>query len=258
MTPLLASRTPDAVLAAAVDTARQGLLDEGVTDIGEHLGVSADGERLVTHTFTARRPGYPGWRWSVTVARAPRSKHVTVCETVLMPGPDAVLAPPWLPWSQRLAPGDVGIGDLLPAPPDDDRLVPGYLLSDDPAVDEVATGVGLGRERVLSPIGRDDASDRWYDGDRGPAAPIAQAAPGRCGTCGFYLPLAGAMRPLFGVCANAYALDDAQVVSADHGCGAHSQAVVEPPSGANDPEPLILDDAVLDLSEHETAADEQP
>lgn len=254
MTPTLAARTPDAVLAAAVDDARRALADDAVTGVGAHTGVSVDGERLVTHTFAAEQPGYPGWQWSVTLARAPRSKHVTVCEIVLLPGPSAVLAPPWLPWSQRLAPGDLGVGDLLPAPPDDDRLVPAYVQSDDPEVEAVATEIGLGRERVLSQIGRDDASDRWYDGDRGPSAPIAQAAPGRCGTCGFYLPLAGAMRPLFGVCANAYAPDDARVVSADHGCGAHSQAVPEPPTSLGERDALVLDDTELDVSEREPVA----
>ncbi|MSY51566.1 MAG: DUF3027 domain-containing protein, partial [Actinobacteria bacterium] len=33
-------------------------------------------------------------------------------------------------------------------------------------------------------------------------------------------------RSAFGVCGNEYAPDDARVVSVDHGCGAHSQALV--------------------------------
>ena len=81
----------------------------------------------------------------------------------------------------------------------------------------------------MSRDGREDAAQRWYDGDHGPAAPIAQAAPkgARCGGCGFYLPLAGVLRQGFGACGNVYAPDDGRVVSADHGCGAHSEVLVE-------------------------------
>ena len=61
----------------------------------------------------------------------------------------------------------------------------------------------------------------------GPHTPIAHAAPAQCSTCGFYWPLAGALRQVFGVCANEYAPDDGKVVAADHGCGAHSEAAVD-------------------------------
>jgi hypothetical protein len=70
--------------------------------------------------------GYRGWRWAVTVARASRAKVVTLNETVLLPGSDALLAPEWMPWSERLRPGDMGPGDLLPTDAEDLRLEPGY------------------------------------------------------------------------------------------------------------------------------------
>ena len=114
-TATLASKTPSAKLdpacAAAVDLARDAV--EG-DHIGEHLGVVAEGERVVTHYFECTLPGYRGWRWAVTVARAPRSKTVTVCETVPLPGDGALLAPTWVPWHERLQPGDLGVGDLMP------------------------------------------------------------------------------------------------------------------------------------------------
>jgi hypothetical protein len=220
---------PDQVCADAVETARDGLDVVDSDHVGEHLGAVAEGDRVVTHFFTCGLPGYRGWRWAVTVTRIPRSKHVTICETALLPGPDALLAPQWVPWQERLQPGDLGVGDLLPTPPDDARLAPGYLHCDDPAVEDVAWELGLGRPRVMSREGRLDAAERWYDGDHGPNAPIAVAAPtaARCGSCGFYLHLAGRMRQAFGVCANEYAPDDGQVVSVDHGCGAHSEVLVE-------------------------------
>jgi hypothetical protein len=153
-----------------------------------------------------------------------------------------------VPWQERLQPGDLGVGDLLFTPSDDDRLVPGYVRSDDPAVEETAWELGLGRPRVLSREGRTDAAQRWYDGDHGPEAPISIAAPraARCGTCGFYLPLAGAMRAGFGVCANVYAPDDGRAVSVDHGCGAHSEALLDSTEAAVVELPTIYDDGEVE------------
>jgi hypothetical protein len=238
----------DKVCAEAVDVARAGVTEVEAAAVGDHLGALAEGDRLVTHLFECRLGGYVGWRWAVTVTRAPRSRQVTVCETVLLPGPDALLAPGWLPWQERLQPGDLGVGDLLPTPPDDPRLAPGYLLSDDPAVEEVAWELGLGRARVLSREGRTEAAQRWYEGDHGPDAAISVSAPrtARCGACGFYLPLAGAMRQAFGVCGNFFAPDDGRVVSVDHGCGAHSEALAEAAETPVEELPTIYDDSEVE------------
>ncbi|MBO4143572.1 DUF3027 domain-containing protein [Micromonospora tulbaghiae] len=238
----------DQVCAAAVEVARDAITEVEPTDIGDHLQAVAEGDRVVTHYFECRMAGYRGWRWAVTVTRVPRSRHVTICETVLLPGPDALLAPGWLPWQERLKPGDLGPGDLLPTPADDERLAPGYLLSDDPAVEEAAWELGLGRARVLSREGRAEAAQRWYDGDHGPDAAISVAAPAaaRCGTCGFYLPLAGSLRLAFGACGNFYAPDDGRVVSADHGCGAHSETMIEAAETSVDELPTVYDDSAVE------------
>jgi hypothetical protein len=108
------------VCAAAVDIARAAAVEAGGDQVGEHLGVRAEGERIATHAFAASVPGYVGWYWAITVARAPRSKKVTVDEVVLLPGEGALLAPEWLPWSERLRPGDLSPGDILPSQPGDD------------------------------------------------------------------------------------------------------------------------------------------
>jgi hypothetical protein len=237
----------DQICADAVGVARSGLSEVDPEHIGEHLTAIAEGERLVTHLFESHLPGYRGWRWAVTVTRVPRSRHVTICESALLPGPDALLAPKWVPWQERLRPGDLGVGDLLPTGADDDRLVPGYVQSDDPAVEEVAWDLGLGRARVMSREGRIETAQRWHDGDRGPDAPISVAAPrtARCGTCGFYLPLAGSLRRSFGVCGNMYAADDGKVVSVDHGCGAHSEVLAEPAAPV-DELPTVYDDSEVE------------
>lgn len=220
------TRKLDTVCAAAVDVARAAAVEVAGAQVGAHVGKRAEGERVVTHSFEATVPGYSGWYWAVTVARVSRSKAVTVDEVVLLPGEAALLAPAWVPWSERLRPGDLGPGDLLPAELDDWRLVPSYVASDDPAVEEVAFEVGLGRARVLSREARLDAAERWYAGDGGPETAMARNAPGRCGTCGFLLPIAGSLRAGFGVCGNEMATADGRAVSVEHGCGAHSEATL--------------------------------
>ncbi|HET6214038.1 MAG TPA: DUF3027 domain-containing protein [Micromonosporaceae bacterium] len=236
----------DQACAEAVELARSGVT-EAPEYVGRHVEAVAEGERTVTHLFECALPGYHGWRWAVTVARAPRSKLITICETVLLPGPEALRAPAWVPWQERLQPGDVGVGDLLPTAPDDDRLVPAYVLSDDPAVEDTCWELGLGRPRVMSRPGREETAQRWYDGTSGPHADIAAAAPraARCGTCGFYLPLAGLLRQSFGACGNVYAPDDGRVVSADHGCGAHSEVLLDPDT-AVDELPTVYDDSEVE------------
>jgi len=240
----------DSVSAEAVDLARAAATEIAGSDVGEHLGVRAEAERVVTHAFAAALPGYVGWFWAVTINRAPDAEP-TVAEVVLLPGQGALLAAKWVPWSERLKPGDLSPGDLLPSAPDDPRLVPAYLLSDDPQVDEVAFELGLGRVRVLSREGRLDAADRWYAGDGGPDTLMAKQAPAPCGTCGFFLPIAGSLRAAFGVCANEIASTDGQVVSVEYGCGAHSEAVIE--VVADEPASVYDDDAI-DVVQRESAA----
>jgi Protein of unknown function (DUF3027) len=220
----------DAALARAVDDARATLAAEvGDDQFGEHLGIVVEDERVVTHLFEARQPGYSGWRWGVTMTRAPRQKAITVNEIVLLPGDEALRAPAWVPWRDRVQKGDLGPGDLVPIEENDIRLVPGYLVGDE-ALDQttvrdirdVVRELGIGRERVLSVSGRDEAAERWLAGETGPAAPIAQGAPAHCSSCGFMVRLTGALSTVFGVCANASSPSDGQVVAYEHGCGAHS------------------------------------
>jgi hypothetical protein len=232
----------------------------------------AEGDRVVTHFFESAEPGYRGWRWAVTVTRASRAKIVTLAETVLLPGADALLAPEWVPWSERLRPGDMGPGDLLPTEAEDLRLEPGYTGEDVPppnsvvseemeqlaAVEEadvtagppsaqtaaprtgtiasLAEELGMRRARVLSRYGLHVAADRW-DEAYGAKAPMAQAAPGTCVTCGFLMPLAGSLRQAFGVCANEFqpggrpgGLPGVRLRSPLRG-GRHAQAPAPVPAG---------------------------
>ncbi|MET3720867.1 MULTISPECIES: DUF3027 domain-containing protein [unclassified Arthrobacter] len=98
---------PDAFLAAAVDVARAAV--EGITapaDIGAHIAAKSEGDRLVTHLFESRLPGYQSWQWYAVVTRNSRSKVVTVSELGLLPSEDSILSPDWVPWAERVRPED--------------------------------------------------------------------------------------------------------------------------------------------------------
>lgn len=288
-------------------------LDAGPGLVGAHVGTGVEADRVVTHLFECLSPAYVGWRWAVTVNRAARSKVVTVSESVLLPGPDSLLAPDWVPWTERVRPGDLKPGDLMPARSDDERLVPYVAIAGDAGLldwdDSDAWSLGAaqaGRDRgepeaappdgaqatpqprtaapgrsrrsgrtrsrplpavrparVLSAIGRDEAALRWYIGEAGPASPLALAAPAPCQTCGFMIRLNGPLGRLFGVCANEFAPDDGKVVSADHGCGAHSDGELTGEEGTG-AEPTVdelgydmlspgasLPESVLETLDHE-------
>ena len=148
------ARTPklDAVLAEAVEQARaslQPLVDPST--IGEHRGVSADGDRLVTHRFEALLESYVGWEWYVTLGRASRAKEATVCESGILPGPGALLAPAWLPWSERMDPEELAAQQRAAA--EEEAAARGETL---PAEDEAATDSGAPKAAEAA---HDDAAD---------------------------------------------------------------------------------------------------
>ncbi|WP_437582415.1 DUF3027 domain-containing protein [Paramicrobacterium sp. CJ85] len=94
---------PDPVLLAAVDLAREALLEGTTADtIGDFAGHKVEQEHVLSLLFENRLDGYPGWLWTVTLARV-EDGEPTVVETELMPGDSALLAPDWVPWSERLA-----------------------------------------------------------------------------------------------------------------------------------------------------------
>jgi hypothetical protein len=232
------------VLESGAAVARAALAEVGAEGVGEHLGVTPEDEVSAAHHFACTMPGYRGWQWAVIVATAPGSEKVTVSESALLPGPDALIAPEWLPWDQRVQPGDLSPGDVLAPPADDPRLVPGFAATGDPEIDDVAYESGLGRRQVLSQQGRLDAAQRWYDSEYGPNSEMAKAAPSICGLCGFFAPLAGALHGTFGVCCNAMSADG-HVVHFSYGCGAHSDAAA--PAGSGSPAYEPYDDAAIEL-----------
>lgn len=265
-------RAPDQLCAEAVELARAAAEEAALPGtVGEHIEAVAEGDRVVTHYFACLQSAYRGWRWASTVTRASRAKAVTVDESVLLPGHEAILAPEWLPWNERLRPGDLGPGDLLPTETDDLRLEPGFSGEDTPppnsalseeaeeaeaghpedvtpppsraAIGAVAEELGMARPRVLSRYGLHAAADRWEE-SHGARTAMAQAAPANCVSCAFLVPLAGSLRQAFGVCANEVSPADGHVVSLSYGCGGHSEAAVMPKPPQ--PPPHVIDETLAD------------
>lgn len=212
--PLLDSR--------AVDLARAALEELGDGEVGEHIGVQGLGHNVATHRFVADVPGYSGWEWNAVLACASGSRYVTVNELALVPAPtgEALQAPEWVPWAERIRPGDLGPGDLMPPLPDDERLVDGDL----------------------SQRGLDDARQRWRTGEYGPTSEMAEKSTMNCRTCAFFVEVGEPIGRNFGVCVNEYSADG-HVVHATYGCGAHSRTPlddhIDGPDAYDDERPIF-------------------
>lgn len=239
----------------ANEIARASLL-ESVS--AEHIGAaiavtveeSTDELAIVEHTFECTDPAYPGWYWSVSVVALAGQDVCTVSEINLLPSGAALVPPAWKPWAERVEAGDLGVGDLLPTLPNDERLT-GGLTGIDEAADDIAPlhptqwELGLGREQILSPLGLERAVARWFDGPNSARASMAKQAPANCSSCGFMVAIGGSLGQAFGLCANEFGAADGQIVAMNFGCGAHSSVRPEESS------PIPVVDLVIDDVEDE-------
>lgn len=73
----------------------------GAESVGEFLAQIEEEENVFTYLFAAKMKGYVGWNWSVSLFA--NDEDATVSEVNLMPGDDSLIAPKWIPWSERLA-----------------------------------------------------------------------------------------------------------------------------------------------------------
>lgn len=224
--------------AVAIDTAGDP------EQVGEFVTGIEFGDHVTDFRFTSHKMGYEGWQWSITMFHDEELNQWTVDESTLIPTDSSLLPPPWIPWKDRLEPSDLNVTDSIGTQPDDPRLEDGVneatveeitatvaadgSTTDESDVAEAISDFDLSRRRVLSPLGRSQTAQRWYEGPHGPKSLSTKIADGNtCSTCGFFIPLRGELNLMFGVCANRWSPDDGRVVSLDHGCGEHS--AIEPP-----------------------------
>jgi hypothetical protein len=93
----------DEVLVAARALARAALIETTPEHtVGDDAGHIVEGEHVLSLRFESRLEGYVGWFWTVTIARVDDAEP-TVLELSLLPGDGALVAPDWVPWSERLA-----------------------------------------------------------------------------------------------------------------------------------------------------------
>ena len=72
-------------------------------NVGFFIESIEEDEGVVTYLFESKLKGYVGWRWSVSIFQGAEDAAPTVSEVLLVPGPDSLVAPDWVPWSERLA-----------------------------------------------------------------------------------------------------------------------------------------------------------
>ena len=90
-----------AVAFDAQDLARNAALDqaEKKDQVGGFVSVDFDDDnRVATYLFEANLAGYKGWRWCITIAKVDEDAQPTICDVVVLPGPDALRAPDWIPY----------------------------------------------------------------------------------------------------------------------------------------------------------------
>lgn len=244
---LLSARGEEVAEEAVVEIA-------GPEAVGRHLGATTVGPDSAAHRFECRERGYRGWEWIAVIACAPGTEHVTVNEVSLHAGDHALAAPAWVPYEDRIRPGDLRPGDRLPLKTDDPRVTD----PDDPA--DTAGSAGSadgvprnpGARRSLTRAGWEAAVRRWTTGEDAPDPEFAGLAERSCDSCAFWLPLQRHVRtgaagsggragkagragqagiPEVGVCANEFSADG-RVVASDYGCGAHSETPREAGEGS--------------------------
>ena len=120
------STTFDVAYAALLETTP-------VSTIGDPAGEVVESDGVVSVLFECALPGYPGWKWTVSVATV-EGLEPSVLEVELMPAEGALLSPDWVPWSDRLA-------------------------------DYKAAQIAAGEELDESVVGSDDDSDDADDAD---------------------------------------------------------------------------------------------
>ena len=98
------SVAPDSVAPDSDFELGRGALLEitSAESIGAPAGSIDEGDGVTTVYFETLLSGYPGWRWTASIAHV-HETPASVLETELTPGDAALLSPAWVPWVDRLA-----------------------------------------------------------------------------------------------------------------------------------------------------------
>ena len=106
-------------------------------DVGPLTEVVQPEPGVVDLRFACAMAGYPDWAWTVSTS-ALEGVAPTVLEVELLPGDGALLAPPWVPWTERLAEWRRTHDGAAPDGDEDDGLDEEDGLDEDDELDEDA------------------------------------------------------------------------------------------------------------------------
>jgi hypothetical protein len=134
------------------ELARTALLEVAdARSVGPLVSETDEGDGVVSLRFESNLSGYLGWKWTVSVAKIGNGEP-TVLESELMPGDGALLAPEWVPWSDRLDEYNAGRAAAAEGDADDDAEDDDDdLVDDEDLIDE-------------EDLEDDDLGDDEYDG----------------------------------------------------------------------------------------------
>lgn len=79
--------------------------------VGKFLGTVPEEANVESYRFESKVKGYEGWEWHVVVFEGKKPNPATISEVVMLPGKDSIVAPDWLPWSERKAELDKSLAD---------------------------------------------------------------------------------------------------------------------------------------------------
>lgn len=126
---------------------------------------SEESDGIANVRFGSNLPGYIGWDWVVSLAVD--GKSTTVLETELLAGDDAIQAPEWVPWVDRLREYEesiaAGLEEAIVVVPDDELDEDDEMLDiddddDDDDFDDDVDSVDLA-DIVESPFDDTDVFD---------------------------------------------------------------------------------------------------
>ena len=84
--------------------------------VGKFLGTTTEDKDTTNYRFESKLTGYVGWEWNAVIFQGKKADAATVSEVVLLPGKESIVAPNWVPWSERRAELEKNKAEELPAP----------------------------------------------------------------------------------------------------------------------------------------------
>ena len=70
---------------------------------GEFVSETEPTKGVIELRYLCNMRGYSGWHWLLTLTQIDKRKPATFSELNLVASEDALLAPEWVPWSERLS-----------------------------------------------------------------------------------------------------------------------------------------------------------